>query len=114
MSAPPGSGTERRRGERVLLRVPIKVYATAHDGSHLNESAETAVVSRYGALIHTTLPLKMGSTLELRNNFSEETEKFRVVWVNEKAKEGKYDAGIEILTPRDDFWGIRFPPKDRK
>lgn len=114
MSAPQGTGSERRRGERVLLRVPIKVYATAQDGGHLNESTETAVVSRYGALIHTSKPLKMGTTLELRNNFSEETEKFRVVWVSEKPKDGKYDAGVEILTPRDDFWGVRFPPKERK
>lgn len=106
--------SERRRGERVLLRVPIKIYAIDHDNKHFNENAETVVVSRFGALIRTSVPLKHGSHMELMNNFTQDTEKFRVVWVAEKAKEGKFDAGVEILSPRDDFWGVRFPPRDRK
>lgn len=106
--------SDRRRSERVLLRVPIKIYGIAQDDSHLNEASETAVVSRLGALVRTSVPLKQGSQLEVRNNFSEESEKFRVVWTSEKPKDGKYEIGIEILTPRDDFWGVRFPPKERK
>lgn len=106
--------SERRRGERVLLRVPIKVYAIDHDNQHFNETAETAVVSRFGALIRTSVPVKPASQMEVMNTFTQDTEKFRVVWVADKAKEGKFDAGIEIITPRDDFWGIRFPPRDHK
>jgi hypothetical protein len=106
--------SERRRGERVLLRVPIKVYAIGHDNKHFHENAETAVVSRFGALIRTSVPIKPASQMEVMNTFTQDTEKFRVVWVAEKAKEGKFDVGIEIITPRDDFWGIRFPPRDRK
>src|SRR6266853_1789183 len=34
----------RRRGERVLLRVPVEVRGTAQDGSVLEESAHTGVV----------------------------------------------------------------------
>jgi hypothetical protein len=111
-SQPPLS--EQRRGERVLLRVPIKIYALDHENKHINEAAETAVVSRFGALIRTSAPLKHGSHLEVMNTFTQDTEKFRVIWVSEKAKEGKFDVGVEILNPRDDFWGIRFPSRERK
>jgi hypothetical protein len=108
------SMSERRRGERVLLRVPVKIYALDHDNQHFNETAETAVVSRSGALLRTSVPLKQGSQMEVMNNFTQDTEQFRVVWVADKPKEGKFDIGVELLSPRDDFWGIRFPPRNRK
>lgn len=114
MSNVESSLRDRRRGERVLLRIPIKIYGITQDDTHLNEASETAVVSRFGALVRTSVPLKQGSHLEVRNNFSAESEKFRVAWTSEKPKDGKYEIGIEILSPRDDFWGIRFPPKERK
>ena len=105
---------ERRRGERVLIRIPIKVYAIGKDGKHVNEPGETVVVSRYGALLRTSTALKPGSQLELMNNFTQEVEKFRVIWVSERPKEGHFDVGVEILAPRDDFWGIRFPQKPQR
>jgi hypothetical protein len=104
---------ERRRGERVLIRMPIKVYGIGKDGKHVNEDAEAIVVSRGGALLRATTPLKAGSSLEVRHGLSQQTERFRVVWVSERSKEGKYDVGIELQEPRDEFWGIRFPPVDR-
>lgn len=106
--------SERRRGERVLLRVPVKIYALDHDDQHFNEIAETVVVSRCGALIRTSVPVKAGSQMEVRNNFTQDTEQFHVVWVADKAKEGKFDVGVELLNQRDDFWGVRFPSRARK
>lgn len=104
---------ERRRGDRVLIRVPIKIYGIGKDGKHVNEDAQAIVVSRTGALVRTVTPLKPGSSLEVRHGHSQQTERFRVVWVSERSKEGKFDAGIELHEPREEFWGIRFPPVDR-
>ena len=106
--------SERRRGERVLIRIPVKIYAVGQDGQHLNEATETVVVSRYGALLPVSRPLKHASTIEVMNHFTQEVEKFRVVWVAEKPKEGKFDVGVELLVPREDFWGVRFPVRKRK
>lgn len=108
------SYSERRRGERVLIRIPIKIYATGKDGQHVNEPSETVVVSRYGAMVRSSVPLKQASTLEVMNNFSQEVEKFRVVWVAEKATDGKFDIGIELVRHREDFWGVSFPARARK
>ncbi len=104
---------ERRRGERVLIRMPVKVYGIGKDGKHVNEDAEAVVISRNGALIRAVTPLKPGSSLEVRHGLSQETERFRVVWVGERAKEGRFDIGIELTETREEFWGIRFPPVDR-
>ena len=111
-SQPPLS--ERRRGERVLIRIPVKIYAVGKDGRHINENAETMVVSRFGALLRLSTPLKHGTSLELTNNFTEKTERFRVIWVADKPKEGKFDVGIELATPKEEFWGVTFPGSLRK
>jgi hypothetical protein len=72
------------------------------------------VVSPYGALLRVAVALKPGSTIEVRNAFTEEVGKFRLVWMSEKPQEGRYEVGVEILNAREEFWGIRFPPRDRK
>ncbi len=104
-----GSPANRRRGERVLLRIPIKVYAVGEDGKPFNEEAETAVVSRFGALVRLKVPVKRGSTMEVMNGYSGQIEKFRVAWRADAPREGKYEVGIELVAPREEFWGLRFP-----
>jgi len=105
---------DRRRGERVLIRIPVKIAAQGKDGQNVNEPCETVVVSRYGALLRVSMPLKRSSNIELMNGFSQEVEKFRVVWVSEKPKDGKYDVGVELVTARDNFWGVSFPTRAPK
>jgi len=105
---------EKRRGERVLIRVPVHLQAVGEDDSKIIEPSETVVVSHFGALLRTTSRLKNGSSLSVTNGFTQETEKFHVVWVADKQTEGRWDTGVESDNPREDFWGIRFPPKDTK
>ncbi len=101
---------ERRRGERVLIRIPIMLFGVTRDNRHVPEEAETAVISRTGALLRAHSAFKPGSTVELTNGFSKQSDKFKVVWASETQKQGHFDLGVEMLTPRDDFWGISFPP----
>jgi len=105
---------EKRRSERVLIRVPIEVKGETVDGQGLQDVGYTAVVNRHGALVLLTARLNPDSQLTLTNKFTQETETFRVIWSGEKPTEGRYEAGIEALNPREDFWGIRFPPTVRK
>ena len=111
MSTTPSQDRERRSSERVLIRIPVKVYGVRTNGRHVNEAAHAIVVSRFGALLRVSSQLDPEITVDVLNGFSQEVEKFRVVWVSELPKEDQYDVGIEIVNPRDDFWGIRFPPE---
>jgi hypothetical protein len=104
---------ERRRGERVFLRIPIKASGTGKDGKRVNENGHVAVVNRNGALIRLKNPLKPGSTVEILNDATTENIVFNVVWVSERAREGQFDIGVELTEPREEFWGIRFPPPER-
>jgi hypothetical protein len=105
---------EKRRGERVLIRIPIEIKGVGEDGSAVNGPAEAVVVSRYGALLRTTTLPKKGSDLTITHGFSKEVENFKVVWLPEKQSDGGWDVGVEAGNPREDFWGIRFPPASPK
>jgi hypothetical protein len=108
-SSPPSR--ERRRSERVLLRVPITVFGMTMDNRDVTEEAETADISRIGALVLSRTAFRTGGILEITSKFTRQCEKFRVVWVSEEQKHGCFELGIEMLSPRDDFWGITFPSR---
>lgn len=101
---------ERRRAERVMIRIPIRMLATAPGGANVNESAEAVVVSRNGALLQTRSALPSGTIIEVTNHFSKSAEKFRVVWASDRQTTGQYNLGVESVVPREGFWGVRFPP----
>ncbi len=99
----------RRRSERVFIRIPIEIKAVGADGKPVSESAEAVVVSRHGALIRVATALKPATQLVITHGFSRDAEKFRIVWVSERRADGRWDAGVEALQPQENFWGIRFP-----
>ncbi len=101
---------ERRRSERVLIRIPIRVIGTDPAGKAVNTDAEAVVVSRHGALIRVNTELIPDSHIRITNVFTRKEELFRVVWVGERKAESGYDVGVELLKPSDVFWGISFPP----
>jgi len=103
--------TERRKCERVLIRVPIVMQASAKAGAATPLEAEAVVVSRFGALLRAPLALAPGSIVQLTHGFTKEMEQFRVVWSGANKSQGRHDIGVEQVVQREDFWGIRFPPR---
>ncbi len=106
----PFRNPERRRHNRVMIRIPVEVQATGSDGASLKDAAETVAVSRCGALLRMRSSISRGSTIVLTNPYARRSEKFRVIWASDLRKSGQYDVGVELLGTRDDFWGVRFPP----
>jgi hypothetical protein len=101
---------ERRRGERVLIRIAIQVNGTGKDGKPVHSPAEAVVVNRNGALLRVPHSLKTGSTLEVYQGEEKQAKVFRVIWCSDRPREGRHDVGIELVEPCEELWGIRFPP----
>ncbi len=110
MTSDPGG--HERRSTRLVIRIPVNVSGVATRGETISEKGETLLISRHGALIHMPSSAKIDTTLEVMNLHSHQVEKFRVVSV-QKRKDG-YNVGVEILTPQEEFWAIRFPPETSK
>jgi hypothetical protein len=93
------------------MRIPVEVSGIAADGSALREDAHTGVVGVHGAMIRMSCALKMGAVVDLTNRFSQQTAKFRVVWMKDHEEGDLWEIGVESLKPLGDFWGVKFPAK---
>ncbi len=102
---------ERRRCERVLIRVPLLLQSAVQGGVPQEHEAEAVVVSRFGALLRAKAALAPGSIVQLTHGFTHEVEQFRVIWSGANKAQGHHDIGVEQVVRREDFWGIRFPPR---
>ncbi len=102
--------TERRRSERVLIRMPVRLTGLTRTNKRVTEKGEAIVISRHGALLKTESELKPGSEVELENPVTHQAAKYRVVWTSDRPTEGRWDVGLDYLSGTPNIWGIEFPP----
>jgi PilZ domain len=111
ISTNPAPVHNRRRSQRVLLRMPILVIARGSDQQHVSENAFTTNVSAHGALLLMSMRVVAGQKILIRNTETLEEQFVRVVHLT-PAAEGKSEVGVEFLKPAPKFWRISFPPDD--
>jgi hypothetical protein len=103
--------TNRRRSQRVLLRIPIQVIARGPDNVHASETTNTVVVSAHVSLIYLNLPVTLGQVIVIKNPETAEEQACRVAFRNTNA-DGKTEVGLEFVQPAPHFWRVSFPPSD--
>jgi PilZ domain-containing protein len=101
----PPTAEERRRAQRVLLRMPV----TVHVAGKAPMSGYTQTVSQNGAMIVVPEPLAEGAKVSLENPKTQKTVEARVVRPPQINSEGSL-VPMEFLTPSPHFWNIFFPP----
>jgi len=101
----------RRRSQRVLMQIPVRISIHAGAASLSEEETYTLAVSAHGALIAVSAPLYRGQRLTLSNPQTKDSLECVVAHIdrfpNEQAK-----VGVEFLLPNPTFWHVAFPPKD--
>jgi beta-galactosidase/beta-glucuronidase len=104
---------ERRRSQRILMRIPGRIYGSRSDKSIIYEEVSTDSVSAYGALLNVQETYDTGTHLLLTNLVTEEEIPCRVVSVGEN-KAGQKQVAIEFTVESPKFWRIHFPPPGEK
>lgn len=104
-------GQNRRRSERVILRIAVVVLAEDEDRKPLQEHAETQVVNAHGGLLQMRSHLHVGQSFLLNNSQNKMEISCRVVRVEEQGMEF-YNIAFEFDRPAPNFWPIVFPPAD--
>jgi len=105
------SPADRRRSERVVLRMAVLVVAEDEERKQIQEKAETQVVNAHGGLLRMRQHLHVGQAV-LRNNPQTGSDvSCRVVRVEDEGLDF-YKIAFEFDRPAGDFWPIRFPPAD--
>jgi D-sedoheptulose 7-phosphate isomerase len=102
---------ERRRSQRVIMRVPVTVSGTSAEGKPFQEETVTAVINAHGCLAVLETPVRLSQILKLHNRATRAELDCRVVHVG-KQQGGKALAGLEFLRASPTFWQVAFPPAD--
>jgi len=101
----------RRRSERVVLRIPVVVVAEDEDRKQIQEGAETQVVNAHGGLLRMRQHLHVGQSFLLNNPQSGSEMSCRVVRIEEDGMDF-YRLAFEFDRPAPHFWPVVFPPAD--
>ncbi|MGH9715861.1 MAG: PilZ domain-containing protein [Candidatus Acidiferrales bacterium] len=104
------AGEERRRSQRVLLRVRAQIHV-AQEGKAATFEVETLNVNPHGALVIMQQSLVPGTRLVLENNTTRERVACKVVRQPRESSEG-FQVPLEFDSPSPQFWRIAFPPSD--
>jgi hypothetical protein len=105
ISRPPTS-EERRRAQRVLLRMPVLVHITNRPEPL---QAETHTVSENGAMVLVKEAITEGTIVSLENPRNQKRVDARVVRPPQIAQGGSL-VPMEFTTPSPTFWAVFFPP----
>lgn len=103
---------ERRRSQRILLRIPGRVYGSRGGEAPIYEEVTTETVSAHGALLNVSEPFPVGSNLIFTNEMTKEEIQCKVVFFGQ-TKDGQKQIAIEFARPSPNFWRVFFPPDDK-
>jgi hypothetical protein len=101
----------RRRSQRVLMTVPVRVSGQTGAGSHFEEETRTVAISAHGALILVSTQVRRGQRLTLSNVQTKAALECVVAHIA-KYQGAQSQVGVEFMLPNPIFWHVAFPPKD--
>jgi hypothetical protein len=106
------AGEDRRRSQRVMVRVPVTLLVKA-GGQDLRISARTVEVNIHGALVISPRSFDAETQMELENGRTNETVVCRITRAPRESSEG-FLIPLEFISPSSNFWQITFPPANWK
>jgi len=101
----------RRRSQRVLMQVGIRVRGKDAQGKDFEERTETLAINAHGALILLNARVISGVAIHMRHNKTEEEQECHVAFLG-PVRGGRAEIGVEFSTPSPNFWRVAFPPED--
>ena len=105
-------GEERRRSQRVIIRVPVTLLVT-ENGQALKISAHTVAVNIHGAMVLSPRSLDAETMVEVVNERTGQQIASRVTRAPRDSAEG-FLIPVEFITASPNFWQISFPPTNWK
>jgi len=108
---PSSDAINRRRSERVMLQIPVKVMAETHERVPIEEETHTLVVNAHGGLLKLKLELLQGQPITLVNPLNGMSHACRVVRIDQPSPD-YFAVAFEFDEPAPKFWPVTFPPKD--
>jgi hypothetical protein len=106
------NGANRRRSERVRLKVPVLLSVTSGEGLVTEETTFTQVVNAHGGLVGLEMEISAGQSFVLTNSKTGMSRECTVVRTQPPPGGRGLLVAFQFISPAPDFWPIVFPPKD--
>src|SRR5258706_311264 len=101
----------RRRSQRVLMAIPVRVSGQNVLGSAFEEETQTRAISAHGALILISAQVYRGQRLTLSNAQTKAVLEWVVAHIARPPGVHPH-LGVEFALPNPVFWHVAFPPND--
>src|SRR6202521_5418846 len=101
----------RRRSQRVLMTIPVRVLGKTDVGLLFEEETHTRAISAHGALILVSTQMYRGQRLTLSNVQTNAALECVVAHID-RHRSDHPQVGVEFMLPNPIFWHVAFPPKD--
>ncbi len=111
MATTPSHPGPRRRSQRVLMQVPVKLRGSDAQGANFEEETETLAINAHGALVLLQARVISGAKIHLQHTRTSEEQECHVVFLG-PVRGNKAEIGLEFSAPRPQFWRVAFPPED--
>jgi hypothetical protein len=111
VSNPSVNPAARRRSQRVLMQVAVRIRGTDAQGNAIEEETETLAINAHGALVLVLARFTSGSKVLLQHKRTQEEQECHVVFLG-PVRSGKAEIGLEFSLPHPTFWRVAFPPED--
>ncbi len=101
----------RRRSQRVLMQVGVRVRGKDAQGKDFEEMSETLAINAHGALVLLNARVISGGVIHMKHNKTGEEQECQVAFLG-PVRGGKAEISVEFVTPSPNFWRVAFPPED--
>jgi hypothetical protein len=98
----------RRRSDRILSPVRIRVIGNDMSGVSFAEETTTVSFNQQGARISLTHTLLLDDIILIRNEENQIEEEFRVVGGFQQVFGDRREWGVEAMNPSSGIWGVEF------
>ncbi len=101
----------RRRSQRVLMQVSVRIRGNDAQGKTFEEETATLAINAHGALLLMETRLTSGSKVLLKHKQTQQEQECHVVFLG-PVRAGKAEVGLEFSVACPTFWRVAFPPED--
>lgn len=101
----------RRRSQRVLMQVGVRIRGKDAQGNDFEEFTETLAINAHGALVLVNARVISGAVIHMKHNKTEEEQECHVAFLG-PVRSGRAEIGVEFTAPNPTFWRVAFPPED--
>src|SRR5947208_16907895 len=98
VSTTPTHALSRRRSQRVLMQVGIRVLGKDAQGKDFEEMTETLAINAHGALLLLNGRVISGAVIRMKHNKTEEEQECQVSFLG-SVRGGKAEIGVEFSSP---------------